>query len=160
MEKGELLFAVDGPEFLHNLKISEDGSRVFSLDEDFIYTWSILKGEVVDSVVIEYSEFIGHLTLDGSKVWAYWPQSKYRGWDFGIPGSPPVQLSNMPILTNGNMLWDPSQARIKNAVTGEVVFQLSGRFSNPVDVQCDGSYLVAGYGSGEILILELNHVLL
>jgi len=57
------------------------------------------------------------------------------------------------------MLWDPSLARIKNAVTGEVVFQLSGRFTKPVDVQCDGSYLVAGYQSGEILILDIKHVL-
>jgi len=143
-----------------DIRISEDGSRVFSLNEDCICTWSVQKGEVVDSVVFEHSEFIGSLTVDGSKVWAYWPQSKYQGWDFGIPGSPPIHLSNMPILTNGNMLWDPSQARIKNAVTGEVVFQLSGRFSEPIDVQCDGSYLVAGYQSGEILILELKHVLL
>ena len=42
--------------------------------------------------------------------------------------------------------------------TGEVVFQLSGRFANPVCVQCDDSHLVAGYQSGEVLILDLTNV--
>ena len=58
------------------------------------------------------------------------------------------------------MLWDPRQGEIKNAVTGKVIFQLSGRFANPAVVQCDGSYLVAGYRSGEILILNLKNVML
>jgi hypothetical protein len=98
--------------------------------------------------------------VDGSKVWAHWPQSEYEGWDIGISGSTPVQFSGMPALSNGSLLWDPRQGIIKNAVTGQVIFQLSGRFRNPVDVQCNGSYLVARCGSGEILILELKHLLL
>ena len=64
----------------------------------------------------------------------------------------------MPTLSNGSLLWDPTQGRIRNAVTGVVIFQLSGRFTNPADVQCDGSHLVAGYSSGEILILNLEDV--
>ena len=67
-------------------------------------------------------------------------------------------LSNIPALPGPNGLWDPNQARIKNPATGKVVFQLSGRFANPVSVQCDGSHLVAGYQSGEILILNLANV--
>ena len=114
----------------------------------------------MDKVAIKLSSFRGSLTMDGTKVWAHWPQSEYMGWDFGTLGSSPVQLSNMPTLCNGSMLWDPRQTRIKNAVTGEVPFQLSGRFVKPVDVQCDGSYLVAGYQSGETLIVDLRHVLL
>ena len=43
-------------------------------------------------------------------------------------------------------------------VTGKVVFQLTGRFAKPVDVQWDSRYLVAGYKSGEVLILNFNHV--
>lgn len=50
--------------------------------------------------------------------------------------------------------------RVKNAVTGEVFFQLPGKFSEPVDVQCDSSYLVVGYESGEILIVDLKRILL
>ena len=98
------------------------------------------------------------LIVDGSKVWVHWSQSTYKGWDFGIPGSTPVELSNIPTLPSSNRLWDPNQARVKNAATGEAIFQLSGRFANPVSVQCDGSHLVAGYQSGEILILDLINV--
>ena len=100
------------------------------------------------------------LTVDGSKAWVHYYQSIYRGWDFGISQLTPTQLSGMPTLSNGSMLWDPRQGRIMNAITGAVIFQLSGRFTNPVDVQCDGSYLVAVYGSGEILILNLKDVIL
>jgi hypothetical protein len=105
---------------------------------------------------------VGSLIVDGSKVWIHQPQSKYQSWDFALPISPTIQLSNMHTcpLPNGNMLWDFSLARFKNAVTGEVGFQLSGRFSKPIHVAYDGSYLVAGYGSGEILILNLKSVLL
>jgi hypothetical protein len=103
---------------------------------------------------------VGSLIVDGSKVWAHWPQSKYQGWDFGIPGSSPVQLSNIPTLPNGRMLWNPRQTKIKSAATGQVVFQLPERFAKPVDVQCDGFYLVAGYESGEILIVDLRPILL
>ena len=47
---------------------------------------------------------------------------------------------------------------VQNLATGEVVFQLSRRLANPVEVQCDDSYFVAGYQSGEVLILDLTNV--
>ena len=107
--------------------------------------------------------YLGHggvLTVDKSRVWAHWPQSEYQGWDSGILGSSSVhKLSNIP-LPNGSMLWDPRETRIMNAATGEFIFQLPARFAKPTDVQCDGSYLVAGYESGEILILDLRNKLL
>ena len=43
-------------------------------------------------------------------------------------------------------------------MTGEVVFQLSGIFADPVSAQCDDSYLVVKCISGEILILDLTNV--
>ena len=100
----------------------------------------------------------GFLIVDGSKVWACWDQSNYKGWDFGMPGSTPVELPNTPTLPVPSRLWDPEQARVKNPTPGEVVFQLSGRFTGPGSVQCDDSYLVAGYESGEVLILDLTNV--
>jgi WD40 repeat protein len=161
-EKRKSLLEIDSswPD-VEDLRISADGARVFCLGAYSICAWSIHTGEVVGKATIEYSKFPGSLTVDGSKVWAYWPQSKYQGWDLGISGSSPIQLSNMPtLLPDGSMLWDVSQARIKNAVTGEVVFQLPRRFAKPVSVQCDGYHLAAGYNSGEVLILNLNHILL
>jgi len=105
------------------------------------------------------SRFVGSLTVDGSRVWLHYPQPEYQGWDFGALGSSPVHLSNMPTLhLNGTIVWDISQSTIKDTATGKTVFQLSGRFANPVDVRCDGCYLVAGYSSGEILILDFSHV--
>jgi len=160
IENGELLLAVDGPDYdIEDLRISGDGSRVFCLDDESIQAWSIQTGELVGRVEVKGSRFVGSLTVDGSKVWLHYPQPGYQGWDFGALGSSPVHLSNMPILyLNGTMVWDISQSTIKDTTTGKVVFQLSGRFANPVDVQCDGCYLVAGYNSGEILILDFNHV--
>ena len=96
--------------------------------------------------------------MDGSKVWAhYWPESNYKGWDFGIPGSAPMELPSTSTPPGSNGFWNPYEARIENPATGEV-FQLSGRFSNPVRARCDGSYLVAGYHTGEVLILDLTNV--
>ena len=142
-----------------DLRISEDGSKIFLLYPRSIEAWSVQTGEVVGKVEVRL-QYTGSLIVDGLKVWAYWPQSECQGWDFGIPGSLPAQLSTIPTLPpKSSMLWNPSLSMIKDAVTGKVLFQLSGRFANPTSVQCDGYYLVAGYESGEILILELNHVL-
>ena len=43
-------------------------------------------------------------------------------------------------------------------VTGKEIFQLVGRYADPYDAQWDGRYLVAGYMSGEVLILDFNHM--
>ena len=110
-------------------------------------------------VTVKFKEGIeNYLTLDGSRVWVY-NNSGYKAWDFGILGFSPVQSPSMPTLhLSDPMVWDISQSRIKDTVTGKVVFQLSGRFAKPIDVQCDGSYLAAFYQSGEVLILHFNDV--
>jgi WD40 repeat protein len=159
IEKGEVILEINCHWDLADLRISGDGSRIFSLDAYHLHVWSVQTGEVVDKLEIEHSRYKGSLIVNGSKVWACLPLSKYQGWDFGILGSSPVQLSNIPTLSNGRMLWDPSKARIKNVDTGEVVFQLSERFTKPTDVKYDGPYLAAGYESGEVLIVELKHIL-
>jgi len=103
------------------------------------------------------------LTVDGSRVWIHYPQSEYQGWDFETQGSPPVQLSNMPpekLHLTGSILWDTSQSKIKDVVSGKTIFHLSGRFETPTVVQCDGCYLAAGYNSGEVLILDFSHIFL
>jgi len=159
-EKGELLQTVDalGHE-LDDLRISGDGSRIFCLYWSSINAWSILSGESVGVVEVEMVEPQRSLTVDGSRAWIHHPQSEYQGWDFGTPGSSPVQLPSMSTLhLSAPMVWDISQYRIKDTVTGKVVFQLSGRFAKPTHVQCGGCYLAAGYSSGEILILDFNHV--
>ena len=155
-ENGELLWEVDGLwQVAEDLKISGDGSRVFCLGVSSILARSLQTGEVMGEMKIEYGGGFRCLIVDESKVWVCWPQSKYKGWDFSIQSLTPMELSS---LSTPFRLWDPKQARIMNPATGEVVFQLSKRFTDPVRVQCDDSCLAAGYQSGEVLILDLTNV--
>ena len=158
-ENGKLLHKVD----IHrhdivDIKLSGDGLRAFTLDDCSMQAWSLQTGQVVGTMGLGYIEVLRSLIVDGSKVWAYWPKSNYRGWDSSIPGSTPMESPNISTLPSSSKLWNLEQARIKNPATGEVFFHLSGRFSSPVDVKCDDSYLVAGYQTGEVLILDLTNV--
>jgi len=161
LEGGEVVQSID-ISYLHGLRISGDGSKIFSIGDRSIQSWSRLTGEVLSSVDTEAAVYQRFLIVDGSKVWIYlYPKPEYQGWDFGTQGLAPVQLSNMPpdkFHLTGTMLWDRSLSRIKDTVTGKVVFELSGRFANPTFVEYDGFYLAAGYTSGEVLILDFNHL--
>jgi len=142
-----------------DVRISGDGSNVFCLRWRNIQALSIQTGEVVGEVGLELCNLRRSLTVESSRVWVHSILSEPQGWDFGTSDSPPVQLSNSSLLLAKNpKLWDVRQSRIKDAVTGRVVFQLAVRFVSPVDAQWDGHYLVAGYRSGEVLILDFNHV--
>ena len=162
IENGKLLWEADIPwVVVDGLRISGDGSRVFGLYAPHIWAWSLQTGEVVGKMEIRHGGFGGSLIVDGAKVWACWPESNneglnYEGWDFGIDSTP--KLSSVSTPPSPSRLWDPKRARIKNPTTGEVVFQLSGRFANPLCVQCDNSYLVTGYQSEDMLILDLTNV--
>jgi len=177
VEKGELLQEVNalensaegrsigdtkllGDKYVEDIKISGDGLKVFCLNWLSIQAWSIQMGEATGEVQhgLEYGE---SLVVHGSNVWVHSPLEEPRGWDFGIPGSSPVEVSNMPLLhLNNTKLWDNNLSRIEDTVTGNVVFQLAGRFARPAGAQLDSGYLVAHYGSGEMLILDFNHMLL
>jgi hypothetical protein len=52
-----------------------------------------------------------------------------------------------------------SLVRIEDIVTREEVFRLYGKYSNPPTIQWDGWYLIAGYDSGEVLILDFSDAL-
>jgi len=160
VEKGELLQAVDAPsdETVVDLRISGDGSNVFCLHWRSIQAWSVQTGNVC-KVELEPGASHRSLTVNGSRVWVHSLDSEPLGWDFGTPGSHPVQLPKSGLLLFQNaMLWDIHKFRILDAVTRRVVFQLAGRFVRPIESQWDGCYLVAGYQSGEVLILDFNHV--
>ena len=159
MEKGELIQMVDIPYgTVEDVRISGDGSKVFCLYYKFIRAWSTWTGEAVGEVQLEYSHPRRCLTVDGSRVWVHSPVLELQGWDFGTSDSPPIQLTSIPSPhLNGTKLWDIYQSRIKDIITGEVLFQLPGGFATLVDSKWDGRYLVAGYMSGEVLILDLNH---
>ena len=165
IEKGELLQTLDtsGP---CDIRISGDGSKIFSLGERSIQVWSMWAWELVGEVELEDTLHLDPLCTDSSVVWVQSPNTSIqKGWDFGILGSQPIPLdlsAGRPHLDfisgtsqqTGNLFW------IKDTATGKEVFQLTGIYAWPNNVQWDGQYLVAGYGSGEVLILDFHHVVL
>jgi len=159
-EKGELQSVGTAKDGVDNVKISGDGTMVYCLYYTSLQALSILTGEVMGEVVLTFSGPQRSLTVDGSRVWVHSPVEKLQGWDFGILGSSPVQLSiTSPSYLNNTKLWDSKLSGIKDTDTGKVVFQLGERLMKPTHLQWDGQYLVAGYNSGEVLILDFNHVL-
>ena len=162
-EKGEHKIvgtAQDGvADGVEGAKISGDGSRVYCLYYRSLQAWSVLTGAGMGEVELEFSEPQRSLSVDGLRVWVHSPVEELQGWDFGISGSPPVELFISPPARNDTKLWDYSLSGIWDTATKKVVFQLGGRFFKPACVQWDGQYLVAGYNSGEVLILDFNHTL-
>jgi len=173
VEKGELLLAIDQPDGVDDLKISGDGTRIFTLDTEFIQALSIQTGEIMGEVEITGSEdFVGSLTVDGARVWVYLHFSdpehqdlahlEYQGWDFGTPGSSPVELPDIPpykLHPNGAVFWDSDISEVKDKVTGKVLFQLPRGYKKPVDVQWNSQCLVACFSPTEVLVLDFSHLL-
>ena len=153
--KGELLQLLAGPEW-GIIRISGDGSKVFCLEDGLIQAWSMWTWEPVDEVIPEGWLRIDPLQVYDSKIWVQ-SNSSTLGWDFRLSGSSPVLLSNLsigrPRLDFISYPW-----RFKDTVTGEEVFQLPGRYAVTHALQWDGQYLVAGYESGEVLILDFHHM--
>ena len=153
VEKEKPLLIVDGPDNFEDLKLSEDGSRVFSLGVGLIQAQSVQTGEIVSSTdIVVVSNKTRHLTVDGSRVWVQYSNIQDQVWDFGAPGSSPVQLPSLPLIRihpNGMILWDTGLSCIREDATGRVVFWLSRRYGRPIDAQWDGQYLVACFISGE-----------
>ena len=130
-EKGELLRIINIPRGrIEDLRISGDGSKVFYLHNDSIQAWSIQTGEVVEVMHGSYW-LLDLLVIDGLKVWVHLD----IGWDFGILGSSPVELSvmsqNVPHLDFiGGIRRERSfQPGIWDTVTERVVFQLPDRLA-------------------------------
>jgi len=167
-EKGGLLRTVDEPgRGIRDLRISADGSKVFCLSYQYIEAWSILTGEVVGRARFDGDQFADpFLAIDASKVWIQlsFPES-ILGWDFGTLGSSPIELSdtsrNGPHLDfiGGVRMRRSPLPGIEDTITKKVVLQLPARLARCSDGQWDGQYLVVGYDSGEVLILECNYVL-
>ena len=173
-EKGKLLRTMDvGRGVQGGFRMSGDGSNFFCIirhgsgsGETGYYSlqaWSTQTGEVMSNVEVGESFLHEPLHVDGSRVWVSFKDKPTQGWDFGIPGPSPVPLSNTsserPCLclirsfdSYDGLVW------IEDTATGKGVFCLSGRYAEPVGIQWDGQYLVAGYEFGEVLVLDFCDV--
>jgi WD40 repeat protein len=160
-ERGQLHQTIDAPENdVLDIRISGDGSKVYCLDRGYVQAWSISTGEVVGQIGHLGFLFQGTLlTMDGSRAWI-----STCGWDFGIPGSPPIELSGvLPVrphldFTGGVRRYKTNIPAIEDTVIGKVVFQMPAKLASPSDSQWDGQYLVAGYENGEVLILDFGNM--
>ena len=166
LEKGESLQVLDiqSTEWPYNIRISADGSKFFLLYEKSIQAWSIQTGEVVGKVMLEGNAQYDSLFVEGSQVWVLLEDLQTHGWDFGPLGSTPIPLLNSPIdrphfyfARTGLQSYYPY--RIKDIVTRKQIFQLPERYARPLVVQWDGRYLITGYSSGEVLILDLYYII-
>jgi len=117
---------------------------------------SMQTGEIVGKVGInDWSWSHGFLTMDGSRVWVH-----SQGWDFGTLSLLPVQLSNIPphkLHPNGFVLWDIGLYRIRDTITGNVVFQLSTKYGKPIDVQWNCQYLLGSAMTSSRVCLAAKH---
>ena len=165
--KGELIKTLDISEksFCRGLRISGDGSKVIFLDDKGIQAWSMWTWELVGEVKLGFKGIIhlDPLCIDSSRVQIHSVNSQ-EGWDFGVSGSSPISFEpsiGRPHLDFiGGTSWQTrGPSWIKDTTTGKRVFQLKGKYVDPNDVQWDGQYLVAGYESGEVLILDFHHVI-
>jgi WD40 repeat protein len=145
-------------------RISGDGSKIFCLVDKHLYVWSTHTGVDLGGVTWEDSFFLDPLCADGSKIWVNFKDKPAQGWDFAVSGTSPILLSNTPSerphlhFIHNPSQWKKGLSRIEDTVTGKVVFWLSGRYAKPEDVRWDGRYLVAGYESEEVLILDFKHL--
>ena len=164
-EMGELLQTLDIPSFNH-LRILGDGSKIICLFQGFIQAWSMWTWELVCEIKSDlrgysYPDF---LCMDSPRIWICCGDSPAQeGWDFGTPGSSPVQFdpsTGRPHLDLISYSWwkngDPPW--IKDTVTGKRVFQLGEGYAKPDCIQWDGRFLVAGYKSGDVLILDFHSI--
>ena len=163
INKNEPLWTVDGPSIhLEGLRISGDGTKVFSLTETSIQAWSMETGEHVGKMEmdLEGEWYLDPLQMAGSRIWIRLKDLSTQGWDFGTSSSPPTPRSarsmGMPLLDfiRHPCLGTVLSPLIWDTISGKEVFQLSGTYKDPGKVQWDGRYLIASYNYGKILILD------
>ena len=173
-EKGKLQTIGMPDGYPQGLRIIGDGSRVLQLHQSFIQAWDIWTGENLceERVGRDDGSFnifqrvdFDTLRMDGSRILVRFGESLVQGWDFGAPGSTPIQFSktssDRPHLNFIDIRkWSRnSPVRIEDSITGKEVFQLRGRYAKPSATQWDGQHLIIGYDSGEVLILDFKDAL-
>ena len=147
------------------LRISGDGSRVFYVTRADIQSWSMETQELITYQSLVADRFLDPLCMNNSKILVRLERSKTEVWDFGAPGSTSIQLSKIssdkPQLNLVDIgRWSHgSPIRIEDNVTGKDVFQLHRKYADHSAIQWDGRYLITGYISGEVMILDFGQML-
>ena len=150
-----------------DVRISGDGSKLFSLGYNYgpcINVWSTWTGELISQARLGKDFFSFYpLKMDGSKVPVYLFDDSIQAWDFGTQGSGPIQLpvtflDNLCVKFNWN--GDTGMEILGVEIQGRVTkgsFPLLSEYTHPSVAQCSCHYMILGYKSGEVLILDLDH---
>jgi len=147
------------------LRVVGDGSRVLQLCADTISVFDIWTGKFVCEASLRKEGRFDAFRMDGSRVLVHFYDTIVQGWDFGTPGSTPTQFFEIPSdrshlkFTDTRRWPGTTSARVEDSVTGKIVLQLCGKYADPSGIQWDGQYLIAGYNSGEVLILDFSDAL-
>ena len=116
----------------------------------------------VDLYTVQYN--VTFLTIEDSRIWVHFLRG-IEEWDFGVPDSSSIQHyqepQNKPHLDFiGGIRKERSfLPGIEDTISGKKVLQLPSRYTRPGDAQWDGQYWVAGYDSGEVLILDCDSLI-
>ena len=151
-------------EEISDLRISEDGSRIFGLGGGRIECRSIQTEEDTGHVEVQDIGGQGRFVVHGYKVWLEGSQDV--GWEFGdreisrfslstgFPDRPRLLLVDPP----ANLMAAP--AWVQDTVTGRAVFYLPERYMKPgVRRRLDGRYLLIWSRSGEEVVIDFGCVL-
>jgi len=139
-------------------RISGDGSMVFFIGSEFIRAWSIQQGRVMG--LEQSGHHYGPCSNSSSGGWVPHEDLKIPGWNSGSLGPmvTPMQPHNSHLIfTDGTKSGGLVLSKIEDTVTKEV-FRLFGKYAKPSVTEWNGHYLVAGYHSGEVLILDFNKI--
>ena len=140
------------PPFLRKrAKISGDGSKIFALDGKSINALSIKSAMVMGQVYLGCNVTPDSLIVNGSKVWASYKNLQTWGWDFEVQG----QILHPPPRYHLNFTGG---SKIEDAVTGREILQFPGKYAMCAVSEWDGWYLIAGYDSGEVAILDFTKI--
>ena len=168
-EQESLAVDINGS-IIKGIRIAGDGSKFFTISTPegevggSIQAWSLETGECMGKVVLEdeYKPYFDPLCLDGSKV-AVMGQCPHF-WDFGAQGTVSVESPVIPsdrpyleLIAEHLGYNDLFSLRIEDKCTKKV-FPLPNRYTYALALQWDGQYVIAGYRSGEVLILDLNNM--
>ena len=161
-----------------NLTISGDGAILFAANPQVIRTWSALTGEAMGSASflaprLGLSPELDSPILVGSTVWYFWRQSQpdygllwpsLRFLESGLKRFVEgVDLKNLercyPGSYEAHLALIEKQTTIADIFSGAEVFKLHGQFARPSIARWSGRYLIATYETGELLILDLVHLI-
>ena len=163
IEKEELLKkVVIYQKEVHELRISEDGSTVFYKIPFFLRAIDTQTGHFVGQVELDGTQTAYvFLSVDGSTVWMNSTEND-MGWNFRISDLSLLESCLAPLnryhldFVGGVRKERNVLPPIEDTIAKREFLQLPKKLDNPTDAQWDGQYLVAGYDTGEVLILECN----